>query len=656
VSAGGDALIERLPRTTLVLGKGGVGKTTCASALALHAAKRIGETLVISTDPARALPQVLEQEVGTTPTAVRGAKRLQAQVLDADALRARFLERWGDIIRLILDRGTYLDASDIGPLVDTALPGSDEIFAALELARLVADDRSALWAVDSEPIAQSPKRVFERVIVDTAPTGHTLRLLNLPKTFRALVRLLEAMQAKHRFMVQTLTRAYRSDAADAFLSEMNALVGALEDALGDARRCVAVFVTNPESLVQDETRRYLEALHELNVHVGAVVWNATDHAGDALGDAEQYVVPRLDVSPVGKQGLEQWLAALKPLRAMGSGLRAQKRTVKAQSPKPKAQSPRRKAQSREQSANFDGLIRALTIVAGKGGVGKTTVASVLALQAAESRRTLVVSTDPAPSLADALDQRIPDADTAVQGEPRLFARQMDASAAFARLRDEYQSRVDALFRGLVTGGVDLAHDRVIVRDLLALAPPGVDEVYALSLLSDALHKDRYACVIVDPAPTGHLLRLLEMPQLALAWSHQLLRLMLKYKDVTGLGETAQEILEFARSLRAVDALLHDEQRCGLVLVTLDEPVVRAESQRLATEVRRRNVALSGVVLNRVTSAAALPVADAPLHFEAPLVEPPPIGAAALRRWGKSWRAQHATKEKARRTPQNAPTR
>jgi arsenite-transporting ATPase len=264
------------------------------------------------------------------------------------------------------------------------------------------------------------------------------------------------------------------------------------------------------------------------------------------------------------------------------------------------------------------------------------VAAALAIHAAQERRTLVVSTDPAPSLADALAQSIPDADTAVAGVPRLFARQMDASSAFARLRDEYQARVDALFSGIVASGVDLAHDRAVARDLLSLAPPGVDEVYALALLSDALFRDQYERVIVDPAPTGHLLRLLEMPQLALSWSHQLLRLMLKYKDVTGLGETAQEILEFSRNLRAVDALLRDQARAGVVLVTLDEPVVRAETERLAAEVRRRGAAVTGVVVNRTTTRAALPVPDARVHFEAPVLAPAPIGVAALRRWTGQW--------------------
>ncbi|MEX2153129.1 MAG: ArsA family ATPase [Gemmatimonadaceae bacterium] len=616
-----DALVRPLPRTTLVVGKGGVGKTTTAAAIAMHAATLVGQTLVLSTDPARALPAVLEHPIQSEPTPVPYAKRLTAQVLDAGVLRSRFMARWGDVIRTILDRGTYLDDSDIGPLVDTALPGGDEIFSALALAVLLAQDRP-----------------YERIVVDTAPTGHTLRLLTLPQTFRALVQLLQAMQAKHVFMVKTLTRQYRKDEADRFLNEMAALVTALEEAFRNPKRCVAVMVTNPQPLVVEETRRYLAALSELPIRVAAVVWNATDGAVAPLGGGAvaQFVVPKLDRWPTGKEGLERWLAELRPLAAGQAGQRSEPGTHARGKRKARDSALAAPSVAKKHPASLDTLLRSLTIVAGKGGVGKTTVAATLALWAADRKRTLVVSTDPAPSLADALGQPVPDADTPVYGVANLAARQMDASAAFARMREEYQSRVDALFEGLVAKGVDLSHDRRIARDLLSLAPPGVDEVYALSLLSDALFQDHYGCVVVDPAPTGHLLRLLEMPQLALAWTHQLMRLMLKYRDVGGLGDTAREILQFSKSLRAVDALLHDAHKCAVVLVTLDEPVVRDETERLAVEVRRRGVASSGVVLNRATKAAPLPVTDAPVHFQAPLADPPPVGPQALRRWGNSW--------------------
>jgi arsenite/tail-anchored protein-transporting ATPase len=603
-----DALVESLAPITLVVGKGGVGKTTAACALARASAGRGVETLLVTTDPARALPLVLDVAVGTTASDVPGTPHLHAQLLDAAQLRPRFLERWGDALRTILDRGTYLDESDINPLVDTALPGSDEIFAALALAELFG------------------QRQYARIVVDTAPTGHTLRLLRLPQTFRALVQLLEAMQSKHRFMVRALTRAYKSDAADAMLSEMSGLVTALDDALHDASRAGAVLVANDQDVVVAESVRFLRDLNELRVNVTAWIWNGEQSPGDAdIGDIPQYTTPRLPRFPVGASGLDAWLAALR----------------RAPTKRKRPRSPAKVASARKVAGSpaLAKILRPLTIVAGKGGVGKTTVASALALHAATTRRTLVVSTDPAPSLADVFAIPIGDADTPVRDTANLFARQMDASAAFERLRADYAARVDALFDGLVARGVDLSHDHAITRELLALAPPGVDEVYALSLIADALFADRYATVIVDPAPTGHLLRLLEMPALALDWAHQLLRLMLKYKEVAGLGETAREVLEFSRSLRALDALIRDPERCAVVIVSLDEPVVRAETERLATEVRARGAAVTAVVLNRAPTAAdvtSLPVPDAPVHFVAPAIAPPPTGTRALLAWSTTW--------------------
>jgi arsenite-transporting ATPase len=280
----------------------------------------------------------------------------------------------------------------------------------------------------------------------------------------------------------------------------------------------------------------------------------------------------------------------------------------------------------------------LTVVGGKGGVGKTTVACALAVSSASAARpVLLVSTDPAPSIADALAQPVDDAAVEVTGAPGLWARQIDAAAAFARFRDAYRDRVQSVFDSLAGGGLDPAHDRRIMGDLLALAPPGIDELYALSELGDALAEDRYAVLVVDPAPTGHLLRLLEMPALALDWSHRLLRLMLKHKAVLELGDAAEALLAFARRTRALQQLLADPDRAGLLAVALDEPLVRAETARLVDEARARAVGVIGVLWNRSASPPeplpALPPAD---QLRAPATDPPPRGVAALRAWRGEW--------------------
>lgn len=610
-----DALLDQLPRTSLIVGKGGVGKTTCAVAIAVAFARRGEQTLLISTDPAAALSDTIGAPVTTSESAVDGEANLDVRQLSATRLRAAFLERWRDTIAEIIDRGTYLDRDDVDGLVDAALPGADEIFALLALADLLAD-RSGRYA---------------RLVVDTAPTGHTLRLLALPETFSALVSMLNLMQNKHRFVVRALTHRYRRDRADDFLDEMRSRLDALRAALADAGALAAVVVTRHEPVVDAETRRYVDSLRELHIRVAALVVNAvTDDRGfESFDEALPTIfIPRATTPPL---GIASIIAAF--ANSVGDG----PRPSGTKTPAAHRTSHRERASRPE--------LRTLTVIGGKGGVGKSTVACALAIAAADEDRgsVLLVSTDPAPSIADAFGESdAPWARADVEYElaqvPRLVVRQMDAGAAFARLRDEYQGRIDSLFDSLVGHGLDIQQDRAILRDLLALAPPGIDELFALSLLGDALAERRFARIIVDPAPTGHLLRLLEMPALALDWTHRLMRLMLKYRDVVAAGETAGELLDFAKRTRALDALLHDHANCGLIIVALDEPVVRSETLRLASAVRACGIDVAAVVWNRVTEAPSpLPATVAARQFLADETHPSPVGAAALRAWSRSWR-------------------
>ncbi len=610
------ALLDQLPRTSLIVGKGGVGKTTCAVAIAAAYARRGERTLIVSTDPAAALAEVIGAAVGTSETAVAGEPNLEARQLSATQLRAAFLARWRDTIAEIVDRGTYLDRSDVDGLVDAALPGADEIFALLALADLLAD-RSGRYA---------------RLVVDTAPTGHTLRLLALPETFSALVSMLDLMQNKHRFVVRALTHRYRRDRADEFLDEMRSRLDALRAALADGSALAAVVVTRHEAVVDAETRRYVDSLRELHIRIAALVVNATTAESDApnaVDSAPMIQVPRAPAPPLGIPAI---LAAFE-----------RSRDVPPRPSRTKSSRPRRAVRSRRAPARPD--VRTLTIVGGKGGVGKSTVACAIGVAAADADAgtVLLVSTDPAPSIADAFGEsdaawaRI-DVEHELAQVPRLVVRQMDAGASFARLRDEYQDRIDGLFDSLVGRGVDVQQDRAILRDLLALAPPGIDELFALSLLGDALAEQRFTRIIVDPAPTGHLLRLLEMPALALDWTHRLMRLMLKYREAIGLGETARELLDFAKRTRALDALLHNPDDCGLIVVALDEPVVRAETLRLAAAVRACGIDVAAIVWNRVTSEPSpLPATVSARQFFAEELHPPPVGAAALREWSRGWR-------------------
>jgi arsenite-transporting ATPase len=619
-----DSLLGTLPGIVLVVGKGGVGKTTFAVGLGAAFARHGEKTLVVSTDPAAALGDVIGAPVGAAMRPVRGAPRLQARQLNAAELRAEFLSRWRTVIAEIVDRGTYLARGEIDGLVDAALPGADEIFALLALAdAIAAPDRPA------------------RIVVDTAPTGHTLRLLALPDTFRALLDVLESMQEKHRFIVRALTRRQKRDAADAFLDEMRSRVGELKRVLSDHASLAAVVVARAEPVVALETERYVAALGALGVAVAALVVNAAPKQdGDprTTFDSIDASIPRLIVprSSTPPRGIAEVSAAIAASTVTPVRRPPRPRRAAARAPRP------------ARGVELDGLVRPLTIVGGKGGVGKTTVSCALAIAAADAgdEPVLLVSTDPAASIADALgdpDQPAWSVERRVSGVPRLTALQLDAAAAFAAARDRYQTQIDAMFGAVVARGADAARDRAVMRELLALAPPGVDELFALSVLGDELAAGRFARIIVDPAPTGHMLRLLEMPAIALDWSHRLMRLMLEYREVVGLGDAAAELLEFAKRTRALDGLLRDRERSGVMLVTLDEPVVRAQTRRLARAVRQRHCDVIALVWNRSKRAIdPLPQFVAARQVCATETRPPPVGVAALRRWSRSWREVRST--------------
>src|SRR5439155_16863537 len=148
-----DTFTARLRPVTLVVGKGGVGKTTLAAAVANHFADSGARALVVSTDPAATLFAALGRPIQRTAKPVAVSARLDAWAFDSGLIRDEFLAAWRDPISQILDRGTYLDMEDVHGLVDAALPGADEIFAVLALG---------------DVLGRTGADAYTRIIVDTA--------------------------------------------------------------------------------------------------------------------------------------------------------------------------------------------------------------------------------------------------------------------------------------------------------------------------------------------------------------------------------------------------------------------------------------------------------------------------------------------------------
>jgi arsenite-transporting ATPase len=247
-----------------------------------------------------------------------------------------------------------------------------------------------------------------------------------------------------------------------------------------------------------------------------------------------------------------------------------------------------------------------------------------------------------------------------RGPAGLRARELDADRALARTRERYRRAVEETFDSLLRGSrFDVAYDREALHGLMDLAPPGLDELFAVLSVIEALleREPPYDVVVLDTAPTGHALRLLEMPATALAWVHALLAILLKYREVVGLGEVAAELVATARRLRELIALLGDAGRARVVAVTRAAELPQRETGRLLARLGRLGLDVPAVLVNALTGGAcrrcrrvhraerrtmagpgrgARPRRRHWGMISTLALAPPPRGVAELERWVRTW--------------------
>ncbi len=679
--------------------------------------------LVVSTDPAHSLGDALGRRLGPEPIALplplgRGGRRAApaaGALWAAEIAAERALERWLTPRRAglaaAIERGTYLDAADAAGLLSLTPPGVDELAAILELPRLAAATRC------------------EEVVVDTAPTAHTLRLVAAPETLEHLAAFLDGLQERHRELAahfgpsrglsRPLVRtaaggrgaaASPSSPADAAIADLAAAAGEVAGLLRDPRRAAFVWLLLPEALAVAETLDGIAALELQGVEVQEVVVNRLTPASPPASPlASPLASRRPDDCPLCRARRASELAAVAALRRALPGralrflpalareprgraaLRAVGRALAAPdggaalaredaSPAARSHRPARRqpasgaAGSRPPALHrpaWLGLIAPpgvrLLLFGGKGGVGKTTCAAAAALALAErsprragdaagapARPVLVLSTDPAHSLGDAFDTALDDSPRPIPGgPPNLLARELDAGRTFAAWHDRLDPMAGDLVAALTgaPGGSS---------DLAELAPAGMDELVALATLIDAMDETGGELVVVDTAPTGHTLRLLALPDLALAWDHALLALLLKYREAARPGRLAAELVGLAHALRRFTALLADPARTRFVAVTRPAELPRRETARLLAALARLRIEPAAILANAVPPPAAArcgrcgaesaaaarqlaalggAAAGRCALLSAPLAIPPPRGTAALRDWARRWRIE-----------------
>ncbi|MEN9205920.1 MAG: ArsA family ATPase [Thermostichales cyanobacterium DRC_bins_46] len=572
-------ILDPQKRLILLSGKGGVGKTTLSSALSQELAWTFPERqfLLVSTDPAHSLGDIWQCPVGDDPRRVH--PNLQVRALDAARLLRDFKAQYVPALSLIAERASWLEREDLLPLWDLSWPGVDELMALLEIHRLLAAG------------------VVDTVILDTAPTGHTLRLLALPQFLENLLGVFQIFQEKHRALQEHFGGQIQPDPADHFLKEMQQQLEAGQAQLQDANKTAIWLVMLPEALSLAETQRFIRELQNRQLPLQGILVNQIVSPASPRFPAQQqqlrfleqqfhpyqrWGIPWLAQEPLGSRGLAEVVAAIRPLQAFVEEVEVEGGLVL----------PPRPLQRLSQYLPVG--VR-LVICGGKGGGGKTTVAASLAWALANrdpGQRLLLVSIDPAHSLGDCLG-------VGLGQEPRpildnLWAQEVDAEVILGQFRQDYLEEMVAILAG---DGELMSYDALAWQRMLAMPPPGLDEIMALINVLAA--QDTYDLIVVDSAPTGHLLRFLEMPAALEGWLDLALKLWLKYRDRIGRMELAQRLRHLRHQVKQLQSQLRDPQVTAFVPVFNPEQAVLAETQRLLSKLDEIGIPHPCAVVNRV---------------------------------------------------------
>ena len=563
-------------------GKGGVGKTSMACATAIHHADEGRRTLIVTTDPASNLADVFEQPIGHKVTAITHVPNLWAMEIDPDRATQEYIDRAMAPLRAAFppQMVQVMEEQMSGPCT-AEVAAFDRFVDFLELPSQNGHDQLA------------PQ--FETVIFDTAPTGHTLRLIELPVAWSRSIEEAEQgsgqtcigpaaaiQEAKHKY-----ERAVRT--------------------LRNASQTTFIFVLQPEATSIRETHRAINELRKLDIHTHQLIVNGLIPPAEtanpffagrrhmqigylaqieqelplptrrmALLDGEIKGIIRLrEVARrlfEGQAGPELPAEALSP--SMGPEIINRELSLsvgegsKIQNPT-SAIWPRLLPNGHSRTLFF----------AGKGGVGKTVVSCLTAVWLArQGYKTLLLTTDPAAHLGDVLDAPVGDAVAPVEGVPNLWATKIDPKT----VADAYRNRIldDARQRGRPVEAIKVMEEE--------LNSPCTEEIAAFDQFIDYASQDEWQVIVFDTAPTGHTLRLLELP---VDWSKQLDVKVFASVDTEAADDVAKQ-----RFGQVID-MMRDPNQSTFAFVMYPESTPIVEAHRAAEELRTVGIEPGLVVAN-----------------------------------------------------------
>lgn len=547
--------LEHTTRNLFFTGKGGVGKTSVACATAVRLADAGKRVLLVSTDPASNLDEVLGTPLEHHPTPVPSIPNLFAMNLDPEKSAAEYRERMVGPYRTLLPA--------------TAVASMEEQFSGSCTLEIAAFDEFSRLLGDATATLQ-----FDHVIFDTAPTGHTLRLLTLPSAWSGFM--------------ESNTTGTSCLGPLAGLQTQQTLYQDTVHALGDPAITTLVMVTRAETTAFREAARTSGELKALGVNNQHLVINAVFQANDG-DDPFAVAMQRRGERAISEmpEVLKDLPRTLIPLTAGGvlgvAALRDLGRTpATTQTSVVAPQDLRPPALERSElplslAAMIDDLAapgHGVILAMGKGGVGKTTVAAAVAVALADRGLNVHLSTtDPAAHIAAAV---------AGQTMANLTVSRIDPVAETARYSNEVMQNAGA--------GLDESGKALLAEDLRS---PCTEEIAVFRAFADAVAEGTNRFVVLDTAPTGHTVLLLDS---ALAYHREVTR------QTAGMPEAVKNLLP----------RLRDPEFTRVLIVTLPEATPVHEAAQLQRDLRRAEIEPYAWVINQ--SLSPLNVTD-PLLIE-----------------------------------------
>lgn len=550
-----SVIVAHATRILFFTGKGGVGKTSLACATAVAMADLGRRVLLVSTDPASNLDEVLGVELDGEPQAVPGVAGLSALNIDPEEAAKAYRER---------AVGPYR-----GVLPEVAIESMEEQMSGACTVEIAAFDMFTKILVDRTFSAR-----FDHIVFDTAPTGHTLRLLTLPSAWS-------------HFVDQNTTGTSCLGPLSGLTSQKEMYSESVK-ALSDAGQTTLFLVSRPERSALLEAERSRLELIALGIANQRLLLNgvfvATDRNDAAALALERLGQRAIESMPAGLCSLPRTIFPLMAQAPMGiGGLRAVF-TPRVMEVQQRFHAPPLAAPSALSTFvdEIEQAGRGLVMTMGKGGVGKTTVAAAIAVElAARGHSVHLTTTDPAAHVADVVGGNI----------ARLRITRIDPATETNRYRKEVMETAGA---GLTSEGAALLEED--------LRSPCTEEIAVFRAFAEAVAESVDGFVVLDTAPTGHTLLLLDSAE---AYHREVSR-------------TASAMPDAVRNLLP---RLRDPGFTRIFLVTLPQATPVHEAVRLQADLSRAGIQPFAWVVNQCfhLSASSDPVLNGLASHEIPFV-------------------------------------